>query len=236
MTIANSPGKHIWRHIICYTSIWIDNLIKLKRPSTPQNSTKKRDEFTLTPDRYNDTNVVQDVNNKYTSIRTKTRFKACRMYLRVTFLSEICNVEGASLNMILLNNKANNQEIVDSGGLIKRNQVKNIGQTGSFISCKHIAFPIQITFSNNTTSTNGWLSTTFVTVIPTSISHLPMLTRPLSIIANILVREHIPSSQTRQYVSTPSLSKSSLSPWRIINSLAYCKDNIRPSIYNNQNI
>ena len=63
----------------------------------------------MTSDRYNDANVMQDVNNKYTSIKTKIRFNACRIYFRVTFLSKISNVEGSSLNMKWLNTKANSQ-------------------------------------------------------------------------------------------------------------------------------
>ena len=69
------------------TSILLDNLIKYLQRSKIK--LKLRDNFTLIPDRYNTTNVMQGINNTYISIKTKTRFNACRMYLRVIYLSEI---------------------------------------------------------------------------------------------------------------------------------------------------
>ena len=52
---------------------------------------------------------MQDVNNKHTSLTKRKKYNACRMYLRITFSSEICNPEGTSLSIILLNNKSNNR-------------------------------------------------------------------------------------------------------------------------------
>ena len=89
------------------TNLWLDNLIKDLQHHRIK--LKIRDKFTLKPDRYNDTNVIQDVNNKYTSILTRQKYNECRLYLRITFLSEVCNPEGTSLNMILLQNKTNHR-------------------------------------------------------------------------------------------------------------------------------
>ena len=88
-------------------SIWIDNLIKDLQHHTIK--LKLRDTVTLIPDRYNDTNVMQDVNKQYTSIKTRTKFSAFQIYLRVICVSDICNFEGVSLNTTLLNNKENNR-------------------------------------------------------------------------------------------------------------------------------
>ena len=87
------------------TSIWLNNLIQDLQHHNIKLSI--RDKFTLTPDRYNDTNIMQSVNNKYKSLTKRKQYNACRMYLRITFLSELCNPEGTSLNITLLNNKSN---------------------------------------------------------------------------------------------------------------------------------
>ena len=52
---------------------------------------------------------MQDVNNKYTSLTKRKKYNAYRMYLGITFLSELCNPEGTSLNTILIKNKSNNR-------------------------------------------------------------------------------------------------------------------------------
>ena len=57
------------------TSLWLDNLIKDLQHHRIK--LKIRDKFTLKPDRYNNTNVMQDVNNKYTSILTRKKYNEC---------------------------------------------------------------------------------------------------------------------------------------------------------------
>ena len=105
--ITTSILENIHGNTSYVTSLWIDNLIKDLHHHRIK--FKKRDKSTLKPDRYNDTNVIQDVNNKYISILTRKKYNASRMYLRIIFLSKVCNSEGTSLNMIKLQNTANHR-------------------------------------------------------------------------------------------------------------------------------
>ena len=150
---------------------------------------------------------MQDINKKYTSIKTKTKkINACRMYLRVTFISEICKVEGSSLNMTLLKNNNNNRVNSRSWWPHQQKMGESIGQTRSPISYKHILFSTRISSNNNIILVNGWLLTKSETVTPTSTSLHPynryiILTRRPNNIVELLEREHIPSFQTLYTVS-----------------------------------
>ena len=184
--------ENIHRDTLYITSIWLDNLIidlqhhKIKL--------KIRDKFTLKQDRYNDTNVMQDVNKKYKSITTRKQYNASRMYLRITFLSEVYNPEDTSLNMSLIHHKANNRA---NSRFWWPNQTK----AGTKYWSEWIFYLIQIycvhnhiISRSNTNSSNGWLSTTTETVTTTLTFLLPstkfrILTRSLSITANTMARE-----------------------------------------------
>ena len=99
--------ENINRDTSYVTSLWLNNLTQdLQHHRIKLNI---RDKFTLAPDRYNGTNIMQSVNNKYKSLTKRKQYNTCRMYLRIIFFSELCNPEGTSLNTILLNNKSNHR-------------------------------------------------------------------------------------------------------------------------------
>ena len=169
-----------------------------------------RDKFILAPDRYNDTTIIQDMNNKYTSSTKRKKYNACRMYLRITFLSELCNPEGTSLNIILLNNTSNNRvksrfwwpNQTKPGTKYWNDWMSYLRQTYCVLNSHHLQHRYQLG--------KGWLHTITETAISTSISlHLfrrsTIPKNVMSNIANILAQEHIQSSLIRQHVLTLSL-------------------------------
>ena len=54
--------------------------------------------FISTPDRFNDTNIMNGVNQKIILWNKIARFNAYQMYLRFTFRSKICNIAGTIIN------------------------------------------------------------------------------------------------------------------------------------------
>ena len=107
------------------------------------------------------TNLIQSQQEKNNS---------CRIYLRITFLSEVCNPEVASLNITLLQNKATNQ--VNSRFWWPNQTKPGAKYWTDWISylLKHIVYRVHIIYNNNTNYANGWMYITTATVTPTLIS------------------------------------------------------------------
>lgn len=158
---------------------------------------------------------MQDINKKYTSIKTKTKkINVCRIYLGVTFLSEISKVEGSSLNMTLLNNNTNNRVNSRSWWPRQQKRVKVLDKLGLLFPANIFCSQLVSAPNNNIILVNRWLLTKSETVTPTSTSihsynRYIMLTRRPNNIVELLEREHIPSFQTLYTVSKLFLQTSS---------------------------
>ena len=73
-------------------SIWVNNLIELFQNHGLQ--IKLRQNFVLVPQRINNRFLMDDITKTISSQLTLQRLNACRMYLQVTILSEITDIQG----------------------------------------------------------------------------------------------------------------------------------------------
>ena len=73
-------------------SIWISNFINSLSSHQVQIILQKT--FTLSPQRYNDHALMDDITKIISSALTLKRLNECRIYLQVTWVSDIANVKG----------------------------------------------------------------------------------------------------------------------------------------------
>lgn len=107
------------------SSVWIFQLIgylqyyqiKLQIPSVMK----------ILNDKYNDRSLIENVTQDYSLILTHKILSACRFFLQVTFLSNICNNIGTKLHEESLTNNQNQKKVANITCQFRLNPTRNTG-------------------------------------------------------------------------------------------------------------
>ena len=118
----NQPTQHL-------NSVWVTDFIRLLKKINVQ--LKLRNTNIRKHQIQNDRFIMDDIHKYTSSINTLKVLNACRIYLQITFLSEITNLAGDKIIQgAILQDKNKIYLQVNLDGLLNANQTKQHGKYG----------------------------------------------------------------------------------------------------------
>ena len=108
--------------------VWVNNFIDLLQDHGLQIKLKQK--FVHAPQRINDRFVMDDITKITSSRLTLQRLNACRMYLQVTLLSEIIDIQGHQITSSATRGVRNPNQNVPSSGRYRNIPIQSHGTCG----------------------------------------------------------------------------------------------------------